>query len=58
MVIMERFALKRDGQDEVDPKTLGEVGEMVGLTKERVRQIQNRALEKLRIAMANRFAAA
>ena len=36
----------------------GEVGQMVGLTKERVRQIQNRALEKLRIAMANRFAAA
>ncbi|MBN1345380.1 MAG: sigma-70 family RNA polymerase sigma factor [Phycisphaerae bacterium] len=58
MVIVERFALGRDGQQAPDPKTLGEVGEMVGLTKERVRQIQNRALEKLRIAMANRFAAA
>lgn len=58
LVISERFAVQPDHPDSAEPKTLGEVGEMVGLTKERVRQIQNRALEKLRIAMANRFAAA
>ena len=58
LVIAERFALESGKIGEVEAKTLGEVGEMVGLTKERVRQIQNRALEKLRIAMANRFAAA
>ena len=58
LVIAERFALEAGTIGEVEAKTLGEVGEMVGLTKERVRQIQNRALEKLRIAMANRFAAA
>jgi RNA polymerase sigma factor (sigma-70 family) len=59
MVIAERFALQSGPASEAgEPKTLGEVGEMVGLTKERVRQIQNRALEKLRIAMMNRIAAA
>jgi len=58
LVIMKRFALENKQQGETEPKTLGEVGQMIGLTKERVRQIQNRALEKLRIAMANRFAAA
>jgi RNA polymerase primary sigma factor len=58
-VIAERFALQPGiASDGGEPKTLGEVGEMVGLTKERVRQIQNRALEKLRIAMRNRIAAA
>ncbi len=57
-VIMERFAVHHDRRQTPEPKTLGEVGEMIGLTKERVRQIQNRALEKLRIAMSNRFAAA
>ncbi len=63
LVICERFAVRSPeevvpGDPIPEPKTLGEVGDMVGLTKERVRQIQNRALEKLRIAMANRFAAA
>ena len=29
-------------------KTLEQVGEMIGVTKERVRQIQNKALGKLR----------
>jgi len=59
LVIEERFALSRaETPKDGEPKTLGEVGAMIGLTKERVRQIQNRALEKLRIAMMNRFAAA
>jgi len=52
-VIRARFAL--DGEDG-DPearkvKTLEQVGEMIGVTKERVRQIQNRALDKLRVAL-------
>ena len=48
-VIRARFALDEpqhngDGKG----KTLEQVGELVGVTKERVRQIQNKALEKLR----------
>ena len=31
--------------------TLEQVGQMVGVTKERVRQIQNKALEKIRLAV-------
>ena len=31
--------------------TLEQVGQMIGVTKERVRQIQNKALEKLRLAL-------
>lgn len=59
LVIKERFAVEPEKEgEEPEPKTLGEVGDMVGLTKERVRQIQNRALDKLRTAMKNRFAAA
>lgn len=37
------------------PLTLEEVGQLVGLTKERVRQIQNRALEKVRQALEEDF---
>ncbi len=37
-----------------DDRTLEEVGAAVGLTRERVRQIQNRALRKLREAMAGK----
>ncbi|MDP7071018.1 MAG: sigma-70 family RNA polymerase sigma factor [Phycisphaerales bacterium] len=33
------------------PRTLAQVGKMIGLTKERVRQIQNKALGKLRLAV-------
>lgn len=39
-------------RDELDKgKTLEQVGEMIGVTKERVRQIQNKALTKLRSAL-------
>jgi len=43
-VVEMRFALDK----QVQPLTLKEVGERLGLTKERIRQIQNKALKKLR----------
>lgn len=48
-VLQARFALNR--VNESSPMTLEEVGQVIGVTKERVRQIQNKALEKLRLAM-------
>jgi RNA polymerase sigma factor (sigma-70 family) len=49
-VIRERFALTAHNS-QVKGKTLEQVGTMVGLTKERVRQIQNKALGKLRAVL-------
>jgi RNA polymerase primary sigma factor len=52
-VIRARFAIDAE-LDEVDlagAKTLEQVGTMIGVTKERVRQIQNKALDKLRAAL-------
>jgi len=48
-VIEHRFALGEGGQ--TPPLTLEQVGKLVGLTKERVRQIQNKALAKLRTTL-------
>jgi RNA polymerase primary sigma factor len=45
-IIMSRFGLNPDQESH----TLQEVGELVGVTKERVRQIEMRALDKLRQA--------
>jgi len=58
-VIHARFALGKVEGIECDrPKTLEQVGLVIGVTKERVRQIQNKALEKLRLKLQDDFLAA
>jgi len=47
-VIRRRFNWQ---QAEESPMTLEEVGKIIGVTKERVRQIQNKALTKIRLVM-------
>jgi RNA polymerase primary sigma factor len=49
MIINSRFGL--DGQE---PRTLEEIGETLGVTRERIRQLQNVALLKLRGALRKR----
>lgn len=56
-VIRERFALDA-ATTEAKGRTLEEVGEMIGVTKERVRQIQNKALAKLRNLLEDDYLAA
>ncbi|MFQ5732717.1 MAG: sigma-70 family RNA polymerase sigma factor [Planctomycetaceae bacterium] len=43
-IIVQRFGL----EDGVEPKTLEQVGQRLGVTKERIRQLEARALSKLR----------
>lgn len=52
-VIRARFAIDGElGLDDLTKgKTLEQVGSLIGVTKERVRQIQNKALDKLRTAL-------
>lgn len=58
-VLQARFALSAvDGAPGDAPKTLEQVGLLIGVTKERVRQIQNRALEKIRLKLQEDFLAA
>jgi len=58
-VIKARFAIEKvPGLEGDGPKTLEQVGVLIGVTKERVRQIQNRALSKLRSALLEDFLAA
>lgn len=58
-VINERFAIGNPqfGEDQ-GPKTLEQVGRIIGVTKERVRQIQNNALRKIKVALENGYLAA
>jgi RNA polymerase primary sigma factor len=51
-VVVERFAL---GTDRRKGRTLAEVGKIVGLTNERVRQIQNLALGKIKDALNKEY---
>ncbi|MBI4719440.1 MAG: sigma-70 family RNA polymerase sigma factor [Planctomycetes bacterium] len=57
-VIDERFALSDYTGQAMAPKTLEQVGHLIGVTKERVRQIQNNALRKIRSALEENFLAA
>ena len=57
-VIRERFALSSLDPESAAPKTLEQVGLLIGVTKERVRQIQNKALKKIKHALEERFLAA
>lgn len=56
-VIKERFALEPTG-DSDRHKTLEQVGLIIGVTKERVRQIQNKALKKIKVALEEGIIAA
>lgn len=44
----ERILKLRYGLEDYQPRTLGEVGEVFGVSRERIRQLQERALEKLK----------
>ncbi len=52
-VILERFPVFSDGKR----RTLAQIGTEVGLTNERIRQIEKRSLQKLRLALEDHFAA-
>ncbi|MDX1682825.1 MAG: sigma-70 family RNA polymerase sigma factor [Phycisphaeraceae bacterium] len=55
-VIEHRFGMSEAAQQQPDrPLTLAQVGKLIGVTKERVRQIQNQALEKLRNELESDF---
>jgi RNA polymerase primary sigma factor len=49
-----RILAMRFGLDHGRPKTLEEVGERLGVTRERIRQIQEQALQKMRVKIENR----
>jgi RNA polymerase primary sigma factor len=53
-IIWERFAISSDS----GMRTLAQVGQIVGLSNERVRQILNSALRKMRIALNEQYLAA
>lgn len=58
-VLSEReLRILRERRLAEDQATLEALGQRLGISKERVRQIENRALEKLRRALADRFPAA
>jgi len=47
---MRRVLALRFGLDGEKPQTLEEVGQGLGITRERVRQLESRALRELRMA--------
>jgi hypothetical protein len=52
-VIEHRFGIDSGSADK--PMTLEQVGQIIGVTKERVRQIQNKAMEKIRLELEAKF---
>ncbi len=55
-VIGHRFRIENPDEDEGrKPLTLEQVGQMIGVTKERVRQIQNKAIEKIKVELEDSF---
>ena len=52
-VIEHRFGL--ESAEGEKPMTLEQVGQIIGVTKERVRQIQNKAMEKIRLQLEANF---
>jgi len=52
-VIEHRFGLESGGGEK--PMTLEQVGQIIGVTKERVRQIQNKAMDKIRVQLEAGF---
>jgi RNA polymerase primary sigma factor len=49
-----RILSLRFGLDDDTPRTLEEVGQQFGVTRERIRQIQDEALRKLRVKIEQR----
>ena len=49
----KNIIIKRYGLDGNKPKTLEEVGDLIGLTRERIRQILNDSYEKIRNVCEN-----
>ena len=49
-----QIILKRFGLHGGKPKTLAEVGKQFGVTRERIRQLQNLALAKMRLALSQK----
>ena len=51
LVVMDRFAIGSESKG----RTLAQVGQRIGLTNERVRQIQKHALHKIRAVMDDEY---
>ena len=48
----QEVLILRYGLDDGEPRTLGEAGRVVGVSRERVRQIEKRALQKLNLVLS------
>jgi len=44
----------RYGLDDEAPRTLAETGEIIGVSRERIRQLEKRALQKLNLMLAGK----